>query len=171
MFCLLFFAVFCASCLAAPTGHKSFSPDVGPGTGTAFATGGGNQRITAIRVWERSGAYISGIQLRLAFMWAKKVGVEVGIAQELDLFDRESIVQISGKFNSEYIYQLTFVTSRGRFLMVGQPVTNSFNLYPTYPDEELRLLSGRFNGAGITSLAAHWGEFDGNISYIQGLQG
>ncbi|XP_031134065.1 zymogen granule membrane protein 16 [Sander lucioperca] len=167
MFSLLFFAVFCASCLAAPTIHRSFSPDVGPGTGTAFATGGGDQRITAIRIWERSGAYISGIQLRFGFIWAERVGVEVGIVQQLDLFDGESFVQVSGKFHSDYIYQLTFVTSRGRFLMVGQPITNSFNLYPTYSDEELRLLSGRFNGAGITSLAAHWGVFQGNSSYIQ----
>ncbi|XP_078108044.1 zymogen granule membrane protein 16-like [Sander vitreus] len=168
MFCLLFFAVFCASCLAAPTSHRSFSPDVGPGSGTAFVTGGGDQRITAIKIWERSGAYICGIQLRFGFIWAERFGLEDGIAQELDLFDGELVMfQVSGKFHSYYIYQLTFVTSRGRFLMVGQPLTNSFNLYPTYSDEELRLLSGHFNGAGITSLAAHWGVFQGNSSDIQ----
>lgn len=33
----------------------------------------------------------------------------------------------------------------------------SFNFYPTLPDAELMLLSGRFNSAGITSLGAHWG--------------
>ena len=34
---------------------------------------------------------------------------------------------------------------------------NSFNLYPEHAEAELRLLSGRFDSAGITSLGAHWG--------------
>ena len=33
----------------------------------------------------------------------------------------------------------------------------SFNFYPIHQDAELRLLSGRYNGNGITSLGAHWG--------------
>ncbi|KAL3981083.1 sialic acid binding Ig-like lectin 10 [Sarotherodon galilaeus] len=66
-------------------------------------------------------------------------------------------LSISGKFDNNYIYQVIFGTSRGRSLIVGQPTQGSFNFYPTHPDAELRLLSGRFNGNGITSLGAHWG--------------
>ena len=33
----------------------------------------------------------------------------------------------------------------------------SFNFYPEHAEAELRILSGRFDGNGITSLGAHWG--------------
>lgn len=90
--------------------------------------------------------------------------------------------QVSGKYHSNYIYQMIFMTSRGRSLVVGQPIQvftffssvnivatyghvltldslsqASFNMYPKYEDAELRMLSGRVNSAGITALAAHWG--------------
>lgn len=42
-------------------------------------------------------------------------------------------------------------------LTFGPALQGSFNFYPTHPDVELRLLSGRLSGNGITSLGAHWG--------------
>ncbi|XP_025767330.1 uncharacterized protein LOC100698396 isoform X1 [Oreochromis niloticus] len=157
MFSLLLFAVLCVSSLAKPTFiHYSYSRDVGGGSGSSFSTEG-EGRITAIRVWEIYGAYITGIQLRYDNSWADVVGRIYDTPQEMELFDGEAIDQISGKFDNNYIYQVIFGTSRGRSLIVGQPTQGSFNFYPNHPDAELRLLSGRFNGNGITSLGAHWG--------------
>ncbi|KAL0172745.1 hypothetical protein M9458_033056, partial [Cirrhinus mrigala] len=75
---------------------------------------------------------------------------------EMTLRDNESIVQVSGKHYSGYIYEIMVVTSQGRSLKVGQPYGISFNFYPTHDGSELRFLSGRQNGNGITSIGAHW---------------
>ncbi|KAM7420346.1 hypothetical protein PAMA_014862 [Pampus argenteus] len=159
MFSLLLFVVLCASCLAKPgLVYYSYSDAVGGGSGTSFSSEG-QGRITAVRVWEITSSYITGIQLRYDYIWSEVLGRSVGTTNEIVLFDEEAIVQVSGKYQSNYIYQLIFVTSRGRSLIVGQPTQNSFNFYPVHPGAELRLLSGRFNNNGITSLAAHWGMF------------
>ncbi|XP_027141810.1 zymogen granule membrane protein 16-like [Larimichthys crocea] len=156
MFFLLFFAVLCASCLAKPAlVHYSYSRAVGGGSGSAFSIAG-QGRITSIRLWEVPSSYITGIQLQYNNSWTARVGRYYGAVHQLDLFDDEVIVQISGKYHSNYIYQLIFVTSRGRSLVAGQPTQKSFNFYPIHMDAELRLLSGRTNGAGITALGAHW---------------
>ncbi|KAK9513449.1 hypothetical protein VZT92_026984 [Zoarces viviparus] len=156
MISFLIVAVLCTSCLAAPMMPYSYSPDVGGGSGTSFSTEGGKGRITAIKFWENSGSYITGIRVRNGAIWGKVVGRVVGSAKELILFDGETIIQVSGKYHSNYIYQMYVVTSLGRSLVVGQPTALSFNFYPADPKAELILLSGRFNGAGITSLGAHW---------------
>ncbi|KAG8010249.1 Zymogen granule membrane protein 16 [Nibea albiflora] len=158
MFSLLIFAVLCASCLAKPAlVHYSYSNAVGSGIGSAFSISG-KGRITSVRIWEVPNSYITGIQLRYENIWASRAGRYYGTIHELNLFDGEFIAQISGKYySSNYIYQLIFVTSRGRSLIVGQPIQTSFNFYPIHVDAELRMLSGRTNGAGITALAAHWG--------------
>nr|XP_040021570.1 zymogen granule membrane protein 16-like [Gasterosteus aculeatus aculeatus] len=157
MFVFLFVAVLCTGCLAVPMMHYSYSPSVGGGSGTSFSTEGGYGKITAIRVWELNNAYIVGIQLRYGGIWTERAGREIGVPEELELFDGETIVQVSGKYHSNYIYQLKFVTSRGRILFAGQPLYASFNFYASHPDAELKLLSGRSDGSGITALGAHWG--------------
>ncbi|KAG7476264.1 hypothetical protein JOB18_050040 [Solea senegalensis] len=155
---LLFLAALCASCMARPgVMHYSFDPAVGTGSGTSFSSAGSGGRITAVRVWEATNAYITGIQVRYDYIWSRVFGRVYSTVHELNLFDGEVIVQVSGKYHTNYIYQLTFVTSRGRSMMVGQPYQRSFNFYTRYEDAELILLSGRYNSAGITSLAAHWG--------------
>ncbi|KAM7382573.1 hypothetical protein PAMP_002299 [Pampus punctatissimus] len=136
--------------------YYSYSDAVGGGSGTSFSSEG-QGRITAVRVWEMTNSYITGIQLRYDYIWSPVLGRNLGTTNEIVLFDEEVIVQVSGKYHSNYIYQLIFVTSKGRSLIVGQPSQTSFNFYPVHPDAELRLLSGRFNNNGITSLAAHWG--------------
>uniref|UniRef100_UPI0037E990DD zymogen granule membrane protein 16-like n=1 Tax=Semicossyphus pulcher TaxID=241346 RepID=UPI0037E990DD len=133
----------------------SYSSAVGSGRGNSFTIQGG--KVTAIRVWERPGSYITSLQLCYDNIWSAKIGPEGGTLHELELFKNERIVQISGKHNS-YIYELIFVTSGNRFLRVGQPSGNSFNFYASDKLAGLRMLSGRFNGLGITLLGAHWGE-------------
>ncbi|KAM8869086.1 zymogen granule membrane protein 16 isoform 2-T5 [Spinachia spinachia] len=157
MFSFLFFAVLCTSCLAVPMMHYSYSPSVGGGGGTSFSTEGGYGKITAIRVWELNNAYIVGIQMRYGAIWTERAGRAFGLPQELELFDGETIVQVSGKYHTNYIYQIKFVTSRGRSLFSGQPLYTSFNFYASHPDAELKLLSGRFDHSGISTLGAHWG--------------
>ncbi|KAM9851513.1 zymogen granule membrane protein 16-like isoform 1-T2 [Aulostomus maculatus] len=160
MFSCLFFAALYVSCQASPiTEHYSYSRAVGGGSGSSFSTKG-QGRLTAIRVWEINSQYITGIQLRYNYIWSARVGREVNEPTEIELFDGETIVQVSGKYFTNYIYQLIFVTSMGRSLIVGQPTQFSFNFYSTNREAELRLLSGRFNGNGITSLGAHWGVVD-----------
>ncbi|XP_076006324.1 zymogen granule membrane protein 16-like [Genypterus blacodes] len=141
----------------------TYSPAVGRGTGTTFSTGA-DGCITAIRVWERANAYISGFQLRYNQIWSPVCGVAFANPQEIELWEGETIVQVSGKYNpSNYVYMVVFVTSKGRFLTAGQPFKVSFNFYSTNPDTELRMLSGCFDRNGITSLGAHWGsENNGN---------
>ncbi|XP_023116696.1 zymogen granule membrane protein 16-like [Amphiprion ocellaris] len=162
MFSLSLVVLLCACCLAKSMEVKySYSNAVGGGSGTSFSTEGAG-RITAVRVWEITGAYITGIQLKNSSHWSPLVGRKFGTALEMNLFDGETISQISGKYHSNYIYQVIFGTSRGRFLFAGQPIQRSFNFYPQHPKAELKMLSGRYNGNGITSLAAHWGAVSSN---------
>ncbi|XP_054638142.1 zymogen granule membrane protein 16-like isoform X2 [Dunckerocampus dactyliophorus] len=159
MFLYLLLSMLCATLLAQQPvqDYYSFSPTVGSGSGTSFMTKGIG-RITAVRVWEQTGSYITGIQFRYDHIWTNLVGRNVGEPQEIMLHSGEKIIQVSGKYYSvNYIYQLIFVTSTGRTLICGQPTQGSFNFYPIYPEAELRLLSGRSNGVGITALGAHWG--------------
>ncbi|XP_053287592.1 zymogen granule membrane protein 16 [Pleuronectes platessa] len=155
MLSLLFFVGLFASCLVKPnTADYSYSGSIG-GTGIAFSSSG-KGRITGIRVWEVPSQYITGIQVRHQYIWSKVFGRVYGAVLEMSLFDGEGFVQVSGKYHSNYIYQLIFITSRGRSMRAGQPYQKSFNFYPTHPESELRILSGRHNGNGITALGAHW---------------
>ncbi|KAJ3597888.1 hypothetical protein NHX12_001404 [Muraenolepis orangiensis] len=83
--------------------------------------------ITGVKVWELSNSYITGIQLRNHTKWGHVMGRVTTSEVRMDLFEGEAIIQMS------------------------------FNFYPTHSEAELRLLSGRYNGNGITSLGAHWG--------------
>ncbi|KAM9406061.1 zymogen granule membrane protein 16-like isoform 3-T4 [Salvelinus alpinus] len=149
----------------------SYSSAVGQGLGTPFASYG-EGRITGVRVWEtnnnyyyyyyyynsNSNNYISGFQLRYGNTWSPVFGSEGGLKQEIELFNDEAIVEVSGKYNpADYICYLVLTTNMGRTLSAGLPNQVSFNFYPANMGNELRLLSGRFNGAGITSIGAHWG--------------
>ncbi|CAN9513930.1 unnamed protein product [Ophioblennius macclurei] len=158
MFSILVLAVLCASCLADGGGEElySFSKPVGAGCGDSFATDG-EGIITGIRLWEVPHGYITGLQVRYFGTWTSVVGRRVGNAQEMELREGERIIQMSGKYRSKFIYQLYFVTNRGRFVVAGQPTQSSFNRYPRHDGASLKMLSGRVNGFGITSLGAHWG--------------
>uniref|UniRef100_H3DP40 Jacalin-type lectin domain-containing protein n=1 Tax=Tetraodon nigroviridis TaxID=99883 RepID=H3DP40_TETNG len=166
MLSLLLLLALCSSALADGATY-SFSPSVGSGTGTSYSLSG-TGKITAVRVYEAANAYISGIQLRFGGIWTNLIGRKLGSAMDLELRDDEHIHQISGKYHpSNYIYQLIFYTSAGRSLIVGQPIQNSFNMYTARKNEQLIILSGRFNSAGITAIAAHWGSPDvdyGNVT-------
>ena len=94
------------------------------------------------------------IQLRYGFTWSPVVGYIGNDVHEIELFDDEFIVQISGKF-AHYIQTLMIVTNRGRSLIAGQPSGQTFNMYAIHPRAELRFLSGRVHG-GLTSIASHW---------------
>ncbi|KAJ8409863.1 hypothetical protein AAFF_G00219220 [Aldrovandia affinis] len=158
MFSALILGLLCASAWAVPfPQYYSYSSAVGGGSGSSYATEG-EGRITGVRIWENYNSYIRGIQLRYDYIWAPVVGNNQGTEKEIMLFDGEAIVQISGKFEHyNYIYMLVFTTSRGRSLYAGQPRGYNFNFYANHKESELRLISGRYNGAGITSIGAHWG--------------
>uniref|UniRef100_A0A4W5KLG8 Jacalin-type lectin domain-containing protein n=1 Tax=Hucho hucho TaxID=62062 RepID=A0A4W5KLG8_9TELE len=177
MFSIVVVTVFLASCLAMPVKDPySYSSAVGQGGGTPFASSG-EGRITGVRVWEtnnnyyyyyyyyyNSNAYINGFQLRYGNTWSPVFGREGGVKQEMELFNDEAIVEVSGKYNpADYIGHLVLTTNNGRTLSAGLPSQISFNFYPANMGNELRLLSGRFNGVGITSIGAHWG-----LVYMEG---
>ncbi|KAI2655539.1 Zymogen granule membrane protein 16 [Labeo rohita] len=138
----------------------SYSMAVGDGSGVEYSTAEAG-RITGIRVWEYSSAYISGFQLSYEGNWTTLVCASYGNPMEMTLHHDESIIQVSGKYDSGYM--LMFVTSQGRSLKVGQPSGISFNLYPTHDGSELRFLSGRHNGYGITSIGAHWAVYHSSV--------
>ncbi|XP_030221593.1 sialic acid-binding Ig-like lectin 14 [Gadus morhua] len=145
--------------------YYSYSPALGSGGGTPFVTSGEGS-ITGVKVWEQPGNHITGFQLRYGTRWDRAVGRVVHAPLRLDLFEGETITQVSGKYRSaNYIYQLIFVTSRGRSLITGVPFETSFNFYPEHAEAELRLLSGRFDSNGIRSLGAHWGVFEEATGY------
>uniref|UniRef100_A0A3P8TVP4 Jacalin-type lectin domain-containing protein n=1 Tax=Amphiprion percula TaxID=161767 RepID=A0A3P8TVP4_AMPPE len=114
----------------------------------------GRGRITAIRMWSGYNSFIFGIQFRFGPIWSRTVGSKVGVLQEIQLFEGEYIIQVSGKYG-RYIQQLIFVTSRGRFLIAGQPTFQSFNMFPERKDAELIFIGVRFQRA-LTAIAAHW---------------
>ncbi|XP_044192192.1 zymogen granule membrane protein 16-like [Thunnus albacares] len=148
------FVLLTASVLADnPPQYYSFSPAVGSGSGSAYSlTGEG--RITAVRVWEAYNNYIYGFQFRYGFIWSPVVGFRSGTPQEMELYEGEAIIQISGKY-AHYVQWVVFTTNRGRMMVVGQPTGHSFNMYPAHREAELRFISGRVHGA-ITSIGAHW---------------
>ncbi|XP_056619083.1 zymogen granule membrane protein 16-like [Triplophysa dalaica] len=131
-----------------------YSLSVGGGSGSEFSTAS-DGRITAIRVWEYSGNYITGIQLRYESNWTAVFGSQYGNPQEMQLYDKEIIIQVSGK-HSGYIYELVFVTNLGRSFKVGVSIGSSFNFFPNMKGSQLRFLSGRHDGWAMTSVGAHW---------------
>ncbi|XP_077405821.1 zymogen granule membrane protein 16-like [Vanacampus margaritifer] len=131
----------------------SFSPHVGSGLGLSYALTG-NGRITGVRVWEAYNNFIYGLQLRFGYTWNRPIGYQYGHILEINLFDDEAIVELSGKY-AHYIQSLVFTTNLGRSLHAGQPRGHSFNMHPITEKAELRFISGRFHGA-ITSIGAHW---------------
>ncbi|XP_052434470.1 zymogen granule membrane protein 16-like [Carassius gibelio] len=155
-FFLILSAVYSMGMAAPLPDLFSYSPAVGDGSGTEFSTAS-EGRITGIRVWENNYYYyISGFQLKYESNWTASVGANSGNQMEMILNDKEAIIQVSGKYYSGYIYELVFITNQWRFLKVGQCSGLSFNFYPTQKGNELRFLSGRQNGSGITSIGAHW---------------
>ncbi|XP_004073984.2 zymogen granule membrane protein 16-like isoform X2 [Oryzias latipes] len=133
--------------------HYSYSPSVGSGSGSEY-TLTGNQRITAVRVWENYSGNVRSIQFRYGNNWSNVAGYLYGTPLEMELYDGEAIVEISGKY-AYYLEYVVFTTNRGRFIHAGQPSGSSFNMYPSFDGAELVYISGRQNGA-ITSLGAHW---------------
>ncbi|XP_056449301.1 prostatic spermine-binding protein-like [Gadus chalcogrammus] len=157
MISILLFAAAWVACLAQSNEFASYSPAVGSGLGTPFLSSG-EGIITGVKVWEVPNSHIAGIQLRHDNNWGVLLGLVSPNELSIDLFEGETITQVSGKFNPEdLICQLIFETSMGRALIAGQPIQVSFNFYPQHMEEELRMLSGTFDTIGITSLGAHWG--------------
>ncbi|XP_061101608.1 zymogen granule membrane protein 16-like isoform X2 [Conger conger] len=158
--------IFCLCCLTA--GAKNlpyhFSGAVGRGSGTPFTSdppNTGTGRITGVKVWELNNGYIRGLQIKHDYNWGELFGRNTDIEHEFILFEREVIVQVSGKYNpGNWIYLLTFGTNWGRTFTVGQASGISFNFFQDYPLQELVMVSGRFDNNGLTSIAAHWGILD-----------
>uniref|UniRef100_A0A665U4N5 Jacalin-type lectin domain-containing protein n=1 Tax=Echeneis naucrates TaxID=173247 RepID=A0A665U4N5_ECHNA len=124
--------------------YYSYSPAVGSGMQVSFPS------IMFFFFF-----FLISIQFRYGFSWSPVVGFKYNQPQEIQLFDDEAIVQVSGKY-AHYLQSVVFTTNRGRTLRAGQPSGHSFNMYANHSKAELRLISGRVHG-GLTSIAAHWG--------------
>ncbi|XP_051573906.1 zymogen granule membrane protein 16-like [Myxocyprinus asiaticus] len=166
---ILLLSGICKVAMAMPLPHfYSYSLAVGDGSGTEYSTAHVG-RITGIRVWEYSNAHIGGIQLRYDRDWTEVIGANYGTLMEMTLLENESIIQVSGKYDNGYIYEVMFVTNHGRSFKVGQPSGTSFNFYPTHDGSELRFLSVRQNGNGITSIGTHWAVYYTSANNVMAL--
>ncbi|XP_055067286.2 zymogen granule membrane protein 16-like [Misgurnus anguillicaudatus] len=161
---ILVLAGVCTGGIAMPLpDFYSYSPEAGDGSGVMYSSEN-DGRITGIRVWEYPSEYIAGIQLQYNGNWTDLICAIYGTPMEMTLSDNEYIMEVAGKYGPGYVYEIMFVTSRGRSLKVGQPYGTSFNFFPTHDGSELRLLSGRHNGYGITSIGAHWAVYNTDSS-------
>ncbi|XP_065126221.1 zymogen granule membrane protein 16-like [Paramisgurnus dabryanus] len=108
----------------------SYSVGVGDGGGTEFSTAH-EGLITGLRIWEYPGNYITGIQMKYDSNWTDLIGSGYGNQQELEIYDKEFISQISGKYYGGYIYELMFVINTGRSFKVGRLLeTHSTSIQP-----------------------------------------
>lgn len=90
--------------------------------------------------------------------WSSLVVHRSGQALEIELFDGEAIIQISGKY-AHYLQTLMLTTNRGYALLAGQPSDTSLNTYLAYREAELCFICNRVHGA-IASTGAHWAVVD-----------
>ncbi|XP_073490933.1 zymogen granule membrane protein 16-like [Aquarana catesbeiana] len=137
--------------------RSSFSNEFGAGGGTAFSFSSDerNGQITGFRIRETT-SNIVGIQLQYGDVWGPFYGYSIGTLFEVLLFRGENITQVSGKTGS-CVYELIFVTSRGRIFKFGQPSGTSFNDVPLFEGTVLRYISGRYTPNFLSSIGFHWG--------------
>uniref|UniRef100_A0A8C3X5C0 Zymogen granule protein 16 n=1 Tax=Catagonus wagneri TaxID=51154 RepID=A0A8C3X5C0_9CETA len=157
MLTVVLLALLCASASASAIQARaaSFNGEYGGGGGERFSHSG-NQLdgpITAIRI-RVSKYYIIGLQVRYGKVWSNYVGGTQGDLEEIFLYAGESVVQVSGKYDS-YLRKLVLVTDKFRFLSFGKDTGTSFNAVPLYPNTVLRFFSGRA-GSRIDAIGLHW---------------
>ncbi|XP_039103882.1 zymogen granule membrane protein 16-like [Hyaena hyaena] len=157
MLTITLLALLCASASANAIQARasSYSGEYGGGGGQRFSHSGYQLEgpITAIRV-RMDSKYITGLQVRYGKVWSDYVGGSQGDLEEIFLHPGESVIQVSGKYNS-YLKQLVFVTNKGRNLSFGTDTGTSFSAVPLYPKTGLRFISGHAS-IFINAIGLHW---------------
>ncbi|MBN3319957.1 ZG16 protein, partial [Atractosteus spatula] len=95
------------------------------------------------------------IQIKYGKRWSPVYGYPNGQVQELQLYQKEAIIQVFGRRDS-HINQLIFSTNSGRSFIVGSSTGSVFNFYPVYHGAELRYITGSCNFDGISSFGVQW---------------
>ncbi|XP_070587279.1 zymogen granule membrane protein 16-like [Erythrolamprus reginae] len=156
---ILIFLLSCGITLHAENARtSSYSGEYGGKGGQRFSHSGNQLEgpITAIRI-RVSRYYIVGLQVRYGKEWSNYVGGKSGDLEEMFLFPRESIVQVSGKY-TDYVRRLVFVTDEGRYFAFGKETGTSFSGAPLFPNTVLRYISGH-SGSVINSIGFHWDKY------------
>uniref|UniRef100_A0A8C5SAP0 Zymogen granule protein 16 n=1 Tax=Laticauda laticaudata TaxID=8630 RepID=A0A8C5SAP0_LATLA len=107
----------------------------------------------------------SSLQVRYGKEWSNYVGGSLGDLEEIFLFPRESIIQVSGKYSS-YICKLVFVTDEGHYFSFGKDYGTSFNGAPLFPNTVLRFFSGHYSSV-ISSIGFHSDKYPGSCNICQ----
>ncbi|XP_013917360.1 PREDICTED: zymogen granule membrane protein 16 [Thamnophis sirtalis] len=156
---IILFLLSCGITLRAEHARtSSYSGEYGGGSGERFSHSGNQLEgaITAIRI-RVSSRYIVGLQVRYGKEWSNYVGGSSGDLEEIFLFPRESIIQVSGKYGY-YVRKLVFVTDEGRYFSFGKDDGTSFSAAPLFPNTVLRFISGRSSSV-INAIGFHWDKY------------
>ncbi|XP_058038560.1 zymogen granule membrane protein 16 [Ahaetulla prasina] len=142
---------------------SSFSGEYGGKGGSRFSHSGNQLEgaMTALRI-RVSRNYIVGLQVRYGKEWSNYVGGTSGDLEEIFLYPRESIIQVSGKYN-RYLNKVVFVTDEGRYFSFGRDDGISFSGAPLFPNTVLRYISGRSSSV-INAIGFHWDKYSGGCS-------
>ncbi|XP_034275772.1 zymogen granule membrane protein 16 [Pantherophis guttatus] len=163
---IIIFLLSCSISLHAENSRtSSFSGEYG-GTGGNRFSHSGNQLegpLTALRIRVNRN-YIVGLQVRYGKEWSNYVGGTNGDLEEIFLFQRESIIQVSGKY-TDYLRKLVFVTDEGRYFSFGKDYGISFSGAPLFPNTVLRYISGRSSSSVINAIGFHWDKYAAGCSY------
>ncbi|XP_026538084.1 zymogen granule membrane protein 16 [Notechis scutatus] len=161
---IIIFLLSCGITLHAENARtSSFSGPYGESYGDRFSHSGYQLEgpITALRV-RINRNFIVGLQVRYGKQWSNYIGGTSGDLEEVFLFPRESIIQVSGKYSS-YIRKLVFVTDEGRYFSFGKDYGSSFNGAPLFPNTVLRFFSGHYSSV-ISSIGFHWDKYPSSCS-------
>ncbi|XP_051020499.1 zymogen granule membrane protein 16-like [Acomys russatus] len=153
---LLGFLCVSASANDVQAKSSSYNGEYGSASGQRFSHSYNQLEgpITAIRI-RAIASYISGLQVRYGKSWSDYVGGTYGDLEEIFLYPGESVIQVTGKYDT-YLRKLVFVTNQGRHWSFGGDTGTSFNAAPLHPNTVLRFISGRASDY-IYAIGLHWG--------------
>ncbi|XP_020851253.1 prostatic spermine-binding protein [Phascolarctos cinereus] len=111
--------------------------------------------VRALRFFFGPLGFLKAVQVKINDQWSSRHGVLGGRAQDIILWDGESITKVSGQ-GGLCIRYLEIETSTGRIFKLGKPVGKKFDDSPPYEDMELSGIKGVHGLICIKQLKCDW---------------